>query len=101
MITKGPTDSDTLGGVDHKHASDEIPCVWRKVGWDGEPAVLDLLQEDADVFVVEGEAASEEGEENDTARPNVRSGTVITYALHVSSAHSTSMSPTMTISGLA
>lgn len=68
-------------GVDVDHASEQALAV----GWDEvrdvEGAALHLLQQLAQVVVVEGQRAHQQGVQDDAARPDVRPTAVILLAL--------------------
>lgn len=77
VAARGGTNGDPLLRIDDDHPRDEVLGLDGHVSGHDELAELDLLEEEADVFVVEGEAADEESEEDDPARPDVRGGSVI------------------------
>ena len=75
------TNRDPLLGINDKHLGDEILRIGRHIGRHDELPKLDLLEEDSDVFVVEGESTGEESEEDDSTRPDVRGSSVVGESL--------------------
>jgi hypothetical protein len=75
------THGDPLLWVDNKHLANQVLRIRRHVGRHNKLAELDFLEEDADVFVVERKATGQKGEQDDPARPDVGSGTVVGQTL--------------------
>ena len=73
-------DGVALGGVHDEEVADEDLDGLGDEGGDGVLAALDELQEGAGVGVVEGQAAGEEGVEDDAAAPRVGEAAVVGHA---------------------
>ena len=60
-----------MQGVHEQHAGDQIPGPRAQVGGELVDAALDLFEQVGDVLVVEGQAAAQQGEQDDPAGPDI------------------------------
>jgi hypothetical protein len=76
MLSVG-TYSNAFGRVDFQHSPDQVLCLVRQLLRHIEFADLDFGEESPDILIVEGEAASQEGKEDNTTRPDVGRSTMV------------------------
>jgi hypothetical protein len=73
---------DALLRILLEHSPQEVPS-WRvDVVWHFKVTSFDLLKQGADVVVIKRQSPSEKGEQDDTARPNVTSCSIIRLSCH-------------------
>jgi len=65
-------DAHALAGVDIEHAVQEGPCLLGHIGRNLEVPPHDLVVKGLRVRIVEGQVPTQQGEQNDARRPNVR-----------------------------
>lgn len=75
------TYSDSLGRVFLKHTEKQVSDRALDFVRHFEYTSLDLHQQNSDIVVIKWQPSGDEGEQDDTARPDIRCGSVIGFAL--------------------